>query len=70
MWEDQRLSAAITLLRQRCLGANAIRSHALLTTLLLGAIVLHIAGALFLHFIRRSDVLMRMFRLEGARNHS
>ncbi|MGE0501967.1 MAG: cytochrome b [Rhizobiaceae bacterium] len=36
--------------------------HGLLTTLLLVAIVLHVAGALFQHFIRRSDVLMRMFR--------
>jgi cytochrome b561 len=36
--------------------------HNTLKTVLLGAIVLHIAGALFQHFIRRSDVMMRMFR--------
>ena len=36
--------------------------HELLTNLLLGAIALHVAGALFQHFIRRSQVMMRMFR--------
>lgn len=36
--------------------------HTWLTYVLLGAIGLHIGGALFQHFIRRSDVLMRMFR--------
>ena len=40
--------------------------HELLKNLLLGAIVLHIAGALFQHFVRRSDVLMRMFKPERA----
>jgi cytochrome b561 len=40
--------------------------HELLTTLLLVAIALHIAGALFQHFIRRSDVLMRMLRPEES----
>lgn len=43
--------------------------HALLTNLLLGAIVLHIAGALFQHFVRRSSVLMRMFKPEQAPRH-
>lgn len=43
-------------------------AHALLTKILLGAVLLHIAGALFQHFIRRSTVLMRMFRPEGARH--
>ncbi len=38
--------------------------HALLTNVLLAAIVLHIAGALFQHLIRRSQVMMRMFRPE------
>lgn len=38
--------------------------HGLLTNALLAAIVLHVAGALFQHFIRRSDVLMRMLRPE------
>lgn len=47
------------------LGVEAAGSaHALLTNLLLGAIALHIAGALFQHFVRRSGVLMRMFRPE------
>ena len=36
--------------------------HVVLQTCLLGAISLHVAGALFQHFIRRSDVLMRMLR--------
>lgn len=40
--------------------------HRLLKNLLLAAIVLHIAGALFQHFVRRSDVLMRMFKPEHA----
>lgn len=39
--------------------------HGLLTNALLAAIVLHVAGALFQHFIRRSDVLMRMLRPEA-----
>lgn len=48
-------------------GVEAAGSaHALLTKLLLGAIALHIAGALFQHFVRRSGVLMRMFRPERA----
>lgn len=38
--------------------------HEVLQQLLLLAIALHVAGALFQHFIRRSDVLMRMFRAE------
>lgn len=38
--------------------------HVLLKNLLLAAISLHVAGALFQHFIRRSDVLMRMLRPE------
>ena len=37
-------------------------AHDLMKTLLLSAIALHVAGALFQHFILRSDVLMRMFR--------
>lgn len=37
-------------------------AHALLQNLLLAAIALHIAGALFQHFVLRSQVLMRMFR--------
>lgn len=41
-------------------GAGA--AHQVLKTLLLFAIVLHVAGALFQHFVMRSDVLMRMFR--------
>lgn len=41
-------------------AAGAI--HVLMKNALLGAIVLHVAGALFQHFIRRSDVLMRMLR--------
>lgn len=40
-------------------------AHGLFKNLLLGAIVLHITGALFQHFIRRSDVLMRMFKPEN-----
>lgn len=41
-------------------------AHELLTKLLLGVIFLHIGGALFQHFVRRSSVLMRMFRPEKA----
>lgn len=41
-------------------------AHVLFKNLLLGAIILHIAGALFQHFIRRSDVLMRMFKPERS----
>lgn len=45
------------------LGAEiAGTAHALMKNILLGAIVLHIAGALFQHFVRRSGVMMRMFR--------
>lgn len=36
--------------------------HVLLKNALLAAIALHIAGALFQHFVLRSDVLMRMLR--------
>lgn len=36
--------------------------HVLLQNALLAAIALHVAGALFQHFIRRTDVLMRMLR--------
>jgi len=36
--------------------------HGWMTNVLLGAIALHIAGALFQHFVRRSEVLIRMFR--------
>jgi cytochrome b561 len=42
--------------------------HALLTDALLVAIALHVAGALFQHFVRRSDVLMRMFRTREEEN--
>ena len=38
--------------------------HEWLKTFLLLAIALHVGGALFQHFIRRSDVLMRMFKPE------
>lgn len=34
--------------------------HEWLKTILLAAVTLHVAGALFQHFVRRSDVLMRM----------
>jgi cytochrome b561 len=40
--------------------------HEKLQTILLVAIALHIAGALFQHFVRRSTVLMRMFRPEHS----
>lgn len=36
--------------------------HEMLKNILLGAIALHIAGALFQHFVRRSDILIRMFQ--------
>ena len=36
--------------------------HVLVQNALLAAIALHVAGALFQHFIRRTDVLMRMLR--------
>jgi cytochrome b561 len=35
--------------------------HEWLKNVLLAAIALHVVGALFQHFVRRSDVLMRMF---------
>ena len=35
-------------------------AHELLQNLLLAAIALHVAGALFQHFVFRSEVLMRM----------
>ena len=38
--------------------------HVLLKNALLASIALHVAGALFQHFVRRSDVLMRMLRPE------
>jgi cytochrome b561 len=38
--------------------------HELLQNVLLGMIALHIAGALFQHFVLRSQVLMRMLRPE------
>jgi cytochrome b561 len=41
---------------------GAAAAHVLFKTVLLAAIVLHVAGALFQHFVRRSDVLMRMLR--------
>jgi len=40
-------------------------AHEAMKNILLGAIVLHVAGALFQHFIRRSHVLMRMLRPEA-----
>jgi cytochrome b561 len=40
--------------------------HEYLQALLLGLIAAHIAGALFQHLIRRSDVMMRMFASEKA----
>lgn len=39
--------------------------HSLLTNVLLAAIALHVAGAVFQHFVRRSDVLLRIFRPES-----
>ena len=45
------------------LGVPAAGSiHVLFKNALLAAIVLHVAGALFQHIVRRSDVLMRMLR--------
>ncbi|MGD9915072.1 MAG: cytochrome b [Rhizobiaceae bacterium] len=45
------------------LGVPAAASvHVVLKTALLVAVALHVAGALFQHFVRRSDVLMRMLR--------
>lgn len=40
--------------------------HEYLQTLLLALIAAHIAGALFQHLIRRSDVMMRMFAPDKA----
>lgn len=42
----------------------AAGAHGLMEKLLLGLIAAHIAGALFQHLIRRSDVVMRMFAPE------
>ncbi len=39
-------------------------AHEIMQNFLLGAIGLHIAGALYQHFVRRSQVLVRMFRPE------
>lgn len=36
--------------------------HEILQNVLLAAIALHVSGALFQHFVRRSQVLMRIFR--------
>jgi len=38
--------------------------HEYLQSLLLGLIAAHVAGALFQHLVRRSDVMMRMFAPE------
>jgi cytochrome b561 len=45
----------------------AAGAHDLLQKVLLGAIALHISGALFQHFVRRSDVVMRMLRPDVPR---
>lgn len=42
----------------------AAEAHELMGNVLLGAIALHILGALFQHFVRSSDVLMRMLSPE------
>ncbi len=42
----------------------AALAHAYLQFVLLGLIAMHVAGALFQHVVRRSGVLMRMFRPE------
>lgn len=39
--------------------------HGWITSLLLGAIALHVGGALFQHVVRRSNVLIRMFRAQS-----
>jgi cytochrome b561 len=41
-------------------------THELLQLFLLGAITLHVSGALFQHFVLRSNVLMRMFKADPA----
>ena len=41
---------------------EAGQGHSLLKTVLLFVVIVHVAGALFQHFVRRSDVLMRMLR--------
>lgn len=41
-------------------------AHGLMFNLLLAVIALHIAGALYEHFIARTDVLKRMTKPEGA----
>ncbi len=41
-------------------------AHSSMTGLLLAAIALHIAGALFQHFIRRSQVMIRMLRAQNT----
>ncbi len=46
----------------------AADAHALLQIGLLGAIGLHVAGALFQHFILRSNVLMRMLSVTDMNN--
>lgn len=40
--------------------------HQMLKNLLFFVVVLHVAGALFQHFVRRSDVLMRMLKPQRA----
>lgn len=42
----------------------AATAHELMSDVLLYTIALHIGGALFQHFVRRSEVLIRMFMLE------
>jgi cytochrome b561 len=43
---------------------SAADAHELLQLALLAAIALHISGALFQHFVLRSNVLIRMFRTD------
>jgi len=44
----------------------AASAHRLFKTLLLAAVALHIGGALFQHFLLRSEVLIRMFRPDAS----
>ena len=44
----------------------AAQGHEFLQTVLIYAIAMHVAGALFQHFVRRSDVLIRMMRPDNS----
>ena len=49
--------------------APAAEVHELAKPVIIGAVVLHAAGALYQHFVLRSDMLTRMIRPERRKTH-